>query len=419
MSLASVVSRIAHDACLDAPILMPEGTRWWKHLDHDFPSRPEPFQLALRDRVQVNATAASDVVIRTIGSFLVGGTAVPFGYRPNKLARAMEDRAFYGPMAESGDPTRFFGAPPEGVQVHSRPARWSRFRPADGTANDLSFLSPYVPANPRERDNYLAHTANRVAHLRHWRHHDGPRPTIVAIHGFSADLALINEWFFALPWLYKMGFDVCLFTLPFHGRRQTRFSPFSGHGFFAGGINRVNEAFGQGVHDFRVFLDYFEQTLGIREVGVMGVSLGGFTCGLLAAVEPRLRFAIPNVPVASVADLAHEWEPMGTIVRLALKRYGLTIEDARYLLAVSCPLTYAPVLPREHLFVIGGVGDRLAPPKHSRILWDHWGRCRIHWFPGSHLVHLDRGNYLRQIARFLRDVGFYDHLPPPHLRRRR
>ena len=57
---------------------------------------------------------------------------------------------------------------------------------------------------------------------------------------------------------------------------------------------------------------------------------------------------------------------------------------------MTTPLTYKPCLPPERLMIIGGVGDRLAPPKHSRILWDHWGRCRIHWFPGNHVLHLDR-----------------------------
>ncbi len=413
VSLASVVSRIAHDACLDAPVLLPDRGPWWQQLDPDFPERDETFRLARKERLQIAATAASDVVLRTAGACLVGAAAVPLGYRPKKLREALADRDFYGPMAESGDPSRFFRPPPSGVWVRTRRARFPRFRPTDGVCNDLWFESPFEPMNPRERGPYLRHAKNRIAHARHWRHQGGPRPTIVAIHGFSADLYLINEWFFALPWLYRMGFDVCLFTLPFHGPRQTRYSVFSGHGFFAGGINRINEAFAQGVHDFRILLDHFERALGVTQVGVMGVSLGGFTSALLAAVEPRLRFAIPNVPVASVPDLVHEWEPLGSLIRAALSGFGLTIEDARYLLAVSCPLTYRPILPRERLFVIGGVGDRLAPPKHSRLLWDHWGRCRIHWFPGSHLLHLDRGEYLRQIARFLRDVGFFDGLAPP------
>ncbi len=413
MSLASVVSRIAHDACLEAPVLLPDRGRWWEQLDVDFPKREETFKLAPRDRVQVSTTAVSDVVLRTAGACLVGATAFPLGYNPKKLREAMADRDFYGPMAESGDPARFFRPPPRDVWVHTRRVSFTRFRPRDGVCNDLRFDSPYVPANARERDAYLRHEANRVAHARHWRHSDGPRPTVIAIHGFSADLYMLNEWFFALPWLYKMGFDVCLFTLPFHGPRQTKYSVFSGHGFFAGGINRINEAFAQGVHDFRILLDHFEHALGVKDVGVMGVSLGGFTSALLAAVEPRLRFAIPNVPVASVPDLVQEWEPLGTIIRAAMKGYDVSLRDMRHMLAVSCPLTYRPLLPRERLMVIGGIGDRLAPPKHSRLLWDHWDRCRIHWFPGSHLVHLDRGEYLRQIARFMRDIGFFDGLPPP------
>src|SRR5690606_15307753 len=99
----------------------------------------------------------------------------------------------------------------------------------------------------------------------------------------------LNQWFFSVPWFYEhLGVDVALFNLPFHGRRQTRRSPFSGHGFFAGGISHINEAFGQAVHDFQALLDYLQHTRGVTEVGVTGVSLGGFTSALLACVEPRL-----------------------------------------------------------------------------------------------------------------------------------
>ena len=97
---------------------------------------------------------------------------------------------------------------------------------------------------------------------------------------------------------------------------------------------------------------------------------------------------------------------------------GMDLKDARRMVAVSCPLTYEPVLPSERLMIVGGVGDRLAPPKHSRLLWDHWGRCRIHWFPGSHIIHMDRGVYLTEMARFMVGRGFLpqSELPPTHER---
>lgn len=418
----SVVSRIAHDTVARSPSMMPPPPApvtheveakppWWDHLSTDFYQRDEDFALAMKDSLQVRASAAGDLVLRTAAASLVGSLALPLGYHPLRLKQAFEDRGFYGPIAESGDPKRFFAAPPTGVRVRSRKARaFPRFEPEDGVAEDLIFDSPFMPVNPTQHKDYLKHKKNRRAHARYWRHLDGPRPTIMAIHGFSADLYLVNEWFFALPWFYRMGCDVMLFTLPFHGPRQMNGSVFSGHGYFAGGPSRINEALAQSVFDFRILVDWLERERGAHQIGVTGVSLGGYTAAMLAATEPRLAFAIPNVPVVTLADLVMEWEPIGTVMRGAMKALKLSMADLRHMIAVSCPLSYDPVIALDRLMIVGGVGDRLAPPKHSRILWDHWKQCRIHWFPGSHLLHLDRGDYLRQVAKFLAGIGF---LPEP------
>jgi len=152
-------------------------------------------------------------------------------------------------------------------------------------------------------------------------------------------------------------------------------------------------------------MDYLEGR-GVSRIGVTGISLGGYTSALLAAVEDRLHFAIPNVPVASLPDLVLEWYPMNLAIKSLLKLSKTSVREVRHMLAVHSPLTYRPLIPKERLMVIAGAGDRLAPPKHARLLWDHWDRPRIHWFPGNHLLHLDKGKYLKEIARFLREIGF-------------
>lgn len=43
----------------------------------------------------------------------------------------------------------------------------------------------------------------------------------------------------------------------------------------------------------------------------MGMSLGGYSTSLLATVEPRLAFAVPIIPLASVADFALEQGQLG------------------------------------------------------------------------------------------------------------
>ena len=403
----SILSRIVHRRHADESEL--DDTRpWWESLSPTFASDPEEFELGFRDRARVGLTAGLDFGIRTAGACLVGALAGPGGYNPSRLREMAADRDFYSAFARGADPHAFFTPPPAGAAVVTRhPVRGPAFRAKHGLCEDLRFPSRYVPRNPRLRAAYRAlRGGNGTAHARYWRHHDGPRPTIVAIHGFSADLSLLNEWFFALPWFYKMGCDVLLFTLPFHGARQNRFSPFSGHGFFAGGVSRINEAFGQAVYVFRALLDWLGEQHGVRDVGLTGVSLGGYTSALLATLEPRLRLVIPNVPLVSLADLVLEWHPISALVWLASRTLGVSVVDLREMLAVHSPLTYKPILPRERLFIVGGVGDRLAPPKHSRLLWEHWARCRIHWFPGSHLIHLDKGQYLRQIRDFMQAARF-------------
>jgi len=405
MSRASIVSRIAHASCAKAPNLIPEDP-WWEALAPDFYKEPEPFELSAIDRIRVGSTAAADVVLRTLGAALVGTLALPVGYHPWKLAALRRDTEIYRDLADQGDPDAVFPRPAPGVEVKRRRPWRPTFRPRDGKVVDLTFRSRFEPISESVRKSYLRHRANRTAHARHWFHDKGRRPTIIAVHGFSADLYFLNQWFFAIPWLYRLGCDVLLVTLPFHGPRQTRFSPFSGYGFFAGGVQRINEAFAHAIHDLRVFMDFLRAEHQTTEIGITGVSLGGFTSALLASLEPSLAFAVPNVPVVSLADLVFEWEPMGSVVRAASKARGMDITELRHMLAPTCPLTWKPAIPRDQLMIISGVADRLAPPKHSRLLWEHWDRCRMHWFPGSHLVHLDKGNYLRQMAKFLASLEF-------------
>ncbi len=400
----SIVSRLAHVGAAASPPAA--AGAWWDTLPIDFADQREPFELDLLDRLRVAGSAAFDVALRTLGASLVGALAFPLGYHPAAMREAIRSREVYEPLAIAGDPRRFFVAPEKGVRLHAKKALKPLFSPRDGVCEDVYFESAFTPVDPALRESYARNHANVRAHARYWRHHHGPRPTVIAIHGFSADLYYLNEWFFSLPWLYEQGFDVLLFTLPFHGRRKGRLAPFSGHGFFAGGAPRINEAFAQAVHDLRAYVDWLEDVRGVSKVGVTGVSLGGLTASLLATVEDRLAFVVPNVPVVSIADLVMEWEPIGIATRATLRLTRTTVRDARRLLAVSTPLTWPCAVPHERRLIIGGIGDRLAPPKHARLLWEHWGRCRLHWFPGSHLVHLDRGAYLLDIKDFLDDIGF-------------
>lgn len=353
----------------------------------------------------VRAVALMDLELRTALASLISVTAVPGTIIRRGGLDYRKAAEFYGDLAGMGDLDAIFPAPSKGVEVRTRDAGRLRWAPDVFEAQMLSFESPHEVRYRPATDDFRAHSRNRIARAMHWRHDDGPRPTIIVVHGFTGSPYWFNSGFFSLPWVYGHGCDVVLATLPFHGRRNDRFAPFSGSGLFSDGMTTFTEAMLQSVCDLRVIIDYLEST-GVDKVGITGLSLGGYLTALMADVEPRLHFAIPNCAVIDMPSLIENWFPAGPLIKAGLKLGSIDPDVYQAAMRIHSPLSYPAALPKDRLFIVGGLADRLAPPEQSARLWDHWGRPRIEWFPGSHILHLRRARYLREIGRFLRATGF-------------
>jgi pimeloyl-ACP methyl ester carboxylesterase len=361
---------------------------------------PSASDLSPVARIVYEGTVLSDLALRTgVASVLAAAMLPSLARTDRRQERARLE--YFAELAAAADRDAVFHPPPDGVRVTTE--RSGRLPALDGGhAATLSFRSPYRSHHPGLRDDYAAAVPNRTAWAQHWRHDEGPRPTLCVIHGFGASPHWFNTRFFELGWFFAQGYDVLLYTLPFHGRRSGAVTPLDGTALFSRGFAQFNEAMLHAVHDFRVFLDHLEAE-GSPRVGVTGLSLGGYTSALLAAVEPRLDFVIPNAPVTFIPQLLREWFPASAALGLA-RRAGLVegdlLSDA---LAVHSPLTYAPLVPKDRRMIIGGLGDRLAPPEQARLLWEHWDRPRLRWFPGSHVLHVGRGTYLREMRDLMRE----------------
>ncbi len=205
--------------------------------------------------------------------------------------------------------------------------------------------------------------------------------------------------------IYRSGYDVLLYTLPFHGARAEKGSPFSGYGYFAHGFAGFAEAMAQAVHDFRSLIDYLEFT-GVDRVALTGMSLGGYTSALIACVDDRIQAVIPNVPVVTPDRTVDQWFPANYVVRLRDLIAGTDDKLVHAATRYPSPLNYSPLVPKDRRLIIAGLGDRLAPPEQAELLWEHWDRCAFHWFPGNHVLHISQPDYLRRMTRFMRDFMF-------------
>lgn len=372
---------------------------------HGLPPRSA---LSPRQRAVVEASALGDLALRTSVASVVAAAVAPVVLATNlrrSTGSEREDLSFYAGLAAEHDATTSFPAPTELPRVSSRRAGRLAERLARGTVDNISFRSSFTAVNPALRSRWRALNSNNVVRAQHWRHADGPRPTLCVIHGFLGSSYLANGRFFSLPWYYRAGYDVLLYTLPFHGRRAQRFSPFSGFGYFAGGLGGFAEAMAQAVHDFRSLVDYLRHT-GVERVALTGISLGGYTSALVAAVDDRLEAVIPNCPVVTPITMFDEWFPANKLIRLGLRLSGIGRDELTDGLAYHCPLNYRPVVPKERRMIITGLADRMAPPNQAVMLWEHWNHCALHWFPGGHVMHVSQLDYLRRMTSFLQSVMF-------------
>jgi pimeloyl-ACP methyl ester carboxylesterase len=390
---------------VDSPLLIPDVP------GGDAGSRglPRRVDLTLRQRAIVDASALADIALRTGVASIVAASMVPTTLssmlRPSASRTERDHMRFYAELAEAQDPTVSFPAPVEAPRVATRPANPVAEWLARGRVENIRFDSSFTALNPALREQCRGLRRNNVVRAQHWRHEDGPHPTLCVIHGFMGSPYLANGLFLSLPWFYRAGYDVLLYTLPFHGQRAEKFSPFSGYGFFSHGFGGFAEGMAQAVHDFRSVIDYLEFT-GVDRIALTGISLGGFTSALLASVDERIQAVIPNVPVVTPDRTVDEWFPANKLVALERLVAGtdpeLTAAATRY----TSPLNYRPLVPKERRLIITGLGDRLAPPQQAETLWEHWDRCAFHWFPGNHLLHVSQPDYLRRMTRFLGDFMF-------------
>ncbi|MDH4457366.1 MAG: hypothetical protein QE272_01545 [Nevskia sp.] len=379
---------------------MRESTRWWEQLPHDYYQRVDETEIDAEHRFKVRGSAGLDRLLRTGLGTLVSAAMAPRLSRRRGVNREREALRWYQDCADRAALDEVFVAPPAQVPIDERPAGLLDWKPAGIPVRHWAFDSPFQTLNPALRQSYAAAGRNRRAHALHLHHPGGPRKTLIWLHGYTLDSYRINGIGFALPWLWKKGYDILMVTLPFHGARAEAWHPFSGYGYFAGGMAHSNEAMLHAVHDIRIFVDHLLDA-GAPAVGISGLSLGGYLSAAMASVDARLKFAIPNSPLVVPIDMALQWQPLGPLMRFLQWRDGFGIGEMRHGMALHSPLSWQPRIDPERLLIIGGAGDRFTAPSMVNLLHRHWAGSHLHWFPGNHVLHLQQGQYLRLMKRFM------------------
>jgi dienelactone hydrolase len=275
----------------------------------------------------------------------------------------------------------------------------TRVRPlVGGDVVDLRWPSAFEPHCADVAERYLRPAQNHTAASRGYLHHDPRRPAVICLHGYRAASWLVGELSWPVDWLYDKGVDVLLAVLPFHGVRAHRL----GAPPFPGSDPRItNEGFRQAILDLRALVDHLHAR-GAPAVGVMGMSLGAYTTSLAATLEDRLAFAVPIIPLASMASIA---DGMGRLVGTEEERTAQREALDRAHRVVS-PFARPARIAKDRILVLAAEGDRITPVEHAQRLADHF-EAPLEVHQGSHLLHFWRGQAFRSVGRLMGRLGLF------------
>lgn len=296
-----------------------------------------------------------------------------------------------------------FMAPPEiffGQAGTAGPVHEQRVRAIGrlGEVVDLEWSSGYrvLSSEPDVRATYRACAANDRACARWWRHGDRPRPTAILLHGYLGGVYSVEERAWPMRWMFeRLGLDLVLPVLPFHGTRNLR----GRRPLFPSTDPRINvEGFRQAIWDLTTLRRHLEAR-SVPAVGLMGMSLGGYTTALAVTADPNIAFAVPVIPLASIADFARD---AGRLVGSPEEQRAQhdAIEQAHR--PVS-PLARPSRVEPRRIRILAGEADRITPTAHARRLATHFA-APLSTFPGGHLLQFGRGDGFREIARMLRGL---------------
>lgn len=270
----------------------------------------------------------------------------------------------------------------------------------------VSFPSNYEP-RPGEPggERWLAQSANATMHAWMLKHRGGPRPWLVCLHGFGMGQPGVDFRAFRALEMHRLGLNVLLPVLPSHGPRAM--SDVRGEGFMS--VDLVDSVHGlaQSAWDVRRSMSWLREKHAAEQIGVYGLSLGGYVAALVASLEGDLACVIAGIPCTDFPSLYRRHSP-GRVRRLA-EQHGALGPIANDVHRVVSPLAMGPLVPADRRFIFGGLGDRMSTFHQARRLWEHWDHPPLGSYNGGHVGFFFSGTARSFVTDALRHTGM---LPP-------
>lgn len=191
---------------------------------------------------------------------------------------------------------------------------------------------------------------------------DPNAPAIIYAHGSGNDQ---RSGLPLIPWLNQAGYHVLLFSYRDHGLSDRR-----GAGLTYG--------YGES-QDIDSAVRFLSEVKGVRQIGVIGYSVGGVGAILSAARNPEIDAVVAIAPFACTPQLwAGNRPPVIPSFVMDLNRRLVSLRKG-FTEAATCPVEVVDQISPRPLLLIHGTNDQYISPAQARWLYDAANRPKTLW----------------------------------------
>ena len=220
-----------------------------------------------------------------------------------------------------------------------------------------------------------------------WR----PKPTVLLVHGWNGELGYHFQFPFLANRLNQRGLNAIMIELPYHARRRPRGAG-AINNFISHDLVRMLEATQQAIADLRAVLAWV-RAQGSPTTGMWGISLGAWLTGLVATLDPQVRFAVLMSPIMSL-DHAIRHLPFCEPIRNSLGPREFNVRKLNL-------ATHVPDCAPEGVLVLESVYDLFAPPETIEEVWKLWRTPEIWRVPHGHISILASVPMMARVSRWI------------------
>lgn len=212
---------------------------------------------------------------------------------------------------------------------------------------------------------------------------EGPFPGVVVLHILGGDFPLSQM---ISNGLARRGIAALFVKMPYYGERRPGGSS---RRMLSPNLDETVAGMTQAVLDIRRAATWLEHRPEVdgKQLGVMGISLGGIMSCLSASAEPRfqkiamylaggnMHSAIWDSEISEIRRYQNEWKAAGETRESFIKK-----------MADVDPITHADCLKNRKILMVNAKNDEVIPRECTMALWEKIGNP-------TEIVWLDAGHY--------------------------